>query len=208
MLPKPALRVVPGGRLDHTGAMDEHPIVTERLRMPVLDRSLLESLATDPAGIEEFTVPAGWPDEDGLEHIERWRRLAEEDAGSSPWRARAVLDGAAFVGHAGFHGPPVSIETALDDPTYEGLVEECDGGAVEIGYTILAANRGRGYATEAAAGLVAWAGAGGEVGAVIACVRPDNAASLKVIDRLGGFREIGRCRDGDDDELVFRRDLR
>jgi RimJ/RimL family protein N-acetyltransferase len=45
------------------------------------------------------------------------------------------------------------------------------------------------------------------VAAVIACVRPDNSASLAVLDRLGGFEQIGACRDGDDDELVFRLDL-
>ena len=200
--------VVREDRLEHTGAVDENPIVTERLRMPVLDRALLESLATDPSGIEEFEVPSGWPDDDGLEHIGRWRRLAEEDGGSSPWRARAVLDGGAFVGHAGFHGPPVSIATALDDPTYEGLVEPCDGGAVEIGYTILSANRRQGFATEAAAGLVEWAKRTGDVGAIIACVSPDNIASRRVIDHLGGFREIGRCQDDGETELVLRRDLR
>lgn len=183
-------------------------IVTDRLRLVVLDRALLDSLATDPSGVRAFSVPAGWPDEDGMDHLERWRGLAEVDGGSSPWRARAAVDAdGVFVGHAGFHGPPVPIGDALDDPTYEGLVEPCDGGAVEIGYTILAVKRGRGYATEAAAGLVEWASGTGEVGVVIACVRPDNIASLKVIERVGGFREIGRCQDGDDDEIVYRRDL-
>ncbi len=183
-------------------------ILTERLRLPVLDRWLLDALATDPSTIETFRLPADWPDADGKEHLDRWRRLAEIDGGSSPWRARAVVDGSAtFVGHAGFHGPPVTIETALDDPTFEGVVEPVDGRAVEIGYTILPDWRGRGYATEAVRGLIGWADATGEVATVIACVRPDNAASRAVLERVGGFRQIGSCRDGDTTELVLRHDL-
>lgn len=183
-------------------------IVTERLRLPVLDRGVLAQLATDPAGVTDFAVPPGWPDDDGVEHIARWRALAEHDGGRSSWRARAIVDGAGgFVGHAGFHGPPVPVGTALDDPTFEGTVEQCSGGAVEVGYTILPSHRRRGYAAEAVEGLLLWAATTGEVGAVIACVRPDNVASLAVIARVGGFREIGRCRDGEDDELVLRRDL-
>lgn len=183
-------------------------IVTERLRLVVLDPELLDSLATDPASTDRFVVPTGWPDADGLAHVERWRRLAESDGGSSPWRARAVVDGdAVFVGHAGFHGPPVQVSQALDDPTFEGTTEPSDTTAVEIGYTILPEQRRRGYAAEAVRGLLLWAEATGEVGAVIACVRPENRASLAVIDRVGGFREIGRCKDGEDDELVLRRNL-
>jgi RimJ/RimL family protein N-acetyltransferase len=201
--------VVSGLELEHTGAMDGDVIVTDRLRMPVLDRALLDLLVTDPSRIDRFSVPPDWPDDTGREYVERWRGLAEVDDGSSRWRPRAVVDAdGAFVGHAGFHGPPVPIADALADPTYDGLVEPCDGGAVEIGYTILPTNRRRGYAAEAAAGLLAWGAATGEVGAVIACVRPDNIASLKVIERLGGFEEIGRCQDDGETELVLRRDLR
>lgn len=184
-------------------------IVTERLRLPVLDQELLEQLGDAPSRISAFSVPSGWPDADGMEHIERWRRLAVADGEPSPWRARAVVDrDGVFVGHAGFHGPPVSIEEALDDPTFDGAVEPCTGGAVEIGYTILPEHRGRGYAIEAARGLVDWADATGQVGAIIACVRPDNAASRAVLDRLGGFRAIGTCCDDGDEELVLRHDLR
>lgn len=188
--------------------VDPDLVVTERLRLPVLDATILEALAHDPTQVTTFSVPAGWPDDDDVDHVERWRRLAIEDGGRSVWRARAVVaEHDRFVGHAGFHGPPVPIESALADPTFIGSVDPCDLGAVEIGYTILAAFRGNGYATEAVRGLLGWARSTGEVGAVIACVRTDNAASLAVLDRLGGFEQVGRCRDGDDDELVFRHDL-
>jgi RimJ/RimL family protein N-acetyltransferase len=196
-------------RSDDDGRVFDEPISTERLRLVVLDSALLAQLASDPSEVCEFSVPEGWPDADGRAHVERWRRLAEADGGSSPWRARAVVDAHdVFVGHAGFHGPPVPVVDALDDPTFEGTAEPIDATAVEIGYTILAANRRRGYAAEAAAGLMAWAEATGEVGAVIASVRPDNQASLAVLAGLGGFRQIGTCSDGDDDEIVLRRNLR
>lgn len=174
----------------------------------MLDLVLIDSLLDDPGRTDRFSVPDDWPDADDLAHLHRWRGLAEEDGGYSPWRARAVVDGeGTFVGHAGFHGPPVEIEVALADPTYMGAVDPCSGGVVEIGYTILGPFRSRGFASEAAAGLIGWAHTTGEVAAVIATVRPDNAPSLAVLDRLGGFEPIGFCRGGDHDERVFRRDL-
>lgn len=189
--------------------MTSDMVRTERLRLPVLDIGLIDALLDDPATVEEFSLPSGWPDPADLAHLMRWRTLAAADGGSSPWRARAVVDGTGtFIGHAGFHGPPKPVAEALDDPTFEGQVDPCPSGVVEIGYTILTPFRSIGFATEAAAGLIDWAGATGLVGAVIACVRPDNGSSMAVLDRLGGFERIGRCRDGDADELVFRRNLR
>ncbi|MGI9595638.1 MAG: GNAT family N-acetyltransferase [Acidimicrobiales bacterium] len=184
-------------------------IHTARLELAALDGDLLEQLLRDPGLVSRFSVPAGWPDADDLAHLRRWRRSAVDDGGhDNRWRARAMVDTTGmFVGHAGFHGPPVSIETALDDPTFVGRVDRCVGGVVEIGYTVLAPFRAAGFATEAAAGLLEWAESTGEVGAVVASVRPDNRASLTVLDRLGRFEPIGRCRDGDHEELVFRRDL-
>jgi RimJ/RimL family protein N-acetyltransferase len=188
--------------------MDRDLITTERLELVVLDGPLIDALLADPAGVDRFSVPEGWPDPVDLEHLERWRGLAIDDGGYSPWRARAAVDRTGtFIGHVGFHGPPAAVDIALGDPTFVGRIDPCLSGVVELGYTILEPFRSQGFCTEAVGGLVDWARSTGEVAAVIATVRTDNAPSLAVLQRVGGFERIGTCRDGDDDEFVFRRDL-
>ncbi|TLS50980.1 GNAT family N-acetyltransferase [Paenibacillus antri] len=73
-----------------------------------------------------------------------------------------------IIGDAGFKG----------NPDYTG--------AVDIGYGFLPEHRGRGYATETAKALVAWAFAHG-AGRVTAETLRDNAASIRVL-RKNGFR--------------------
>jgi [ribosomal protein S5]-alanine N-acetyltransferase len=102
------------------------------------------------------------------------------------WLARLMLrdDSDEVVGHCGFHGPPDVI------------------GRAEIGYTVFTAFRGRGFAREAAQGLVAWAFGQGQR-EVYATVAPANAPSLAVVRALG-FTEVGTQIDEVDGlELVF-----
>jgi RimJ/RimL family protein N-acetyltransferase len=84
------------------------------------------------------------------------------------WCARLMvrLSDRAAVGHCGFHGPPWRA------------------GRGEIGYTVFPAHRGHGFATEAAAALVAWAWEQGER-TVFASLTPGNLASLAVVRKLG-----------------------
>ncbi|MFT4280253.1 GNAT family N-acetyltransferase [Microbacterium sp.] len=104
-----------------------------------------------------------------------------------PWIARPLHrdDATVAVGAAGFH-------TAPDDE-----------GAVEISYEIDPAFRGRGLATAAAEMLVAEAIASPEVRTVVASVSPTNAASLRIVRRLG-FVKVGEVEDPEDGiEEVF-----
>ena len=140
-------------------------------------------------------------------HVELWH----ERSGSSPepdgWGPRAVVTPGdrAMVGHAGFHLPPRPLAAALSDPTFEGDAAPAAGGVVEIGYTILPADRRRGYAAEAVGALVTWAFESDEVTTILASVAATNEASHAVLRRVGGFREIGTCRDDDGTvETVFR----
>ena len=80
------------------------------------------------------------------------------------------------VGDAGFHGPPG------------------DRGEVEVGYALVPAARGAGLATESVGLLTRWALAQPGVTAVSARVRPANAASVRLLERLG-FAADGE-RDG------------
>ncbi|PCN48125.1 GNAT family N-acetyltransferase [Curtobacterium sp. 'Ferrero'] len=103
------------------------------------------------------------------------------------WIARPLfVDGVEpAVGIAGFHAAP-SPE-----------------GSVEISYEIDPAHRGRGFASRAAALLVAEARASGRVRTVVASVAPSNEASLRIVRRLG-FEQVGVVDDPEDGpELVF-----
>jgi len=79
---------------------------------------------------------------------------------------------------------------------------------LEIGYGIIEECRCRGYATEAARALVRFAfeQAGQEM--LVAIVKPDNAASQRVIEKLG-FTRCGTrmvlCDDGENCELDYFR---
>jgi RimJ/RimL family protein N-acetyltransferase len=86
------------------------------------------------------------------------------------------------VGSCGFKGPP-------------------DGRTVEIAYAIDPAHRGRGYATEAALALLAYAFAADDVDLVRAHTLPDGAASIAVLSRCG-FVRVGEVVDPEDGVVV------
>ena len=66
-------------------------------------------------------------------------------------------------------------------------------------------HRGRGYATEAAAALIAWARGQG-VARFVASVAPANAPSLAIVRKLGFVRTGEQWDDEDGLELVFELD--
>ncbi len=72
-----------------------------------------------------------------------------------------------MVGSAGFFGVPTAE------------------GTVEIGYGVHPDQRNRGYATEAARALVAWALSQDTVARVTAHCRPANGASVSVLTKAG-----------------------
>ena len=56
---------------------------------------------------------------------------------------------------------------------------------VDLGYALLPRHRGRGYAAEAAAAMLAWARATLGLQRVVAITSSDNAASCRVLERAG-----------------------
>ncbi|CAL9458618.1 hypothetical protein SUDANB58_02600 [Streptomyces sp. enrichment culture] len=74
------------------------------------------------------------------------------------------------VGSMGFHGPPA------------------EDGRVEIGYDLVEAARGHGFATEALRTLSAWALAREDVTSLFARTEPGNTASQRVLARAGFTR--------------------
>ncbi|HZO92267.1 MAG TPA: GNAT family protein [Candidatus Baltobacteraceae bacterium] len=65
----------------------------------------------------------------------------------------------------------------------------------EVGYSLLPAGRGHGYATEALGAVIEEAFREGDLEEVQACIVPENVASRSVLDRAG-FREERLLRSG------------
>ena len=102
-----------------------------------------------------------------------------------------------MIGHIGFHGRP-------GDPALDPW---CPGGA-EFGYTVFEPERRRGFATEAARGLMDWATQEHAVRDFALTIAPTNTASLGVAQSLG-FRRVGSHVDdvdGPEDVFVLRTD--
>lgn len=173
-----------------------YEVVTPRLRLRAL--SLAETrliMAGDREALGTrigASIPAEWPGRNlaanlrgiasGMAHLardERWVWVVIEP------------EAATVIGDIGFHSPVTGHAT------------------VEMGYVLLPAYRGRGYATEAAAALLGWAFSRPGVERVILHIAPDNAASLRVAEKLGmretapdepGYRRFERLRTDDGEQ--------
>jgi len=153
------------------------PIVSERLELRPLDVEALDALAERS-------------DEHDRRFFEMRRRELAEQPDLLGWFVWAVVVDNDMAGHAGFHGPP-------------GRNAQNDAEAVEIGYTIYPQYRRRGYATEAARALIAWAHEERGIRRFLFSIAPDNEPSLAIARRLG-FSEVGRHWDEEDgEELEF-----
>ncbi len=171
-------------------------IATRRLELTLMSPGLMRALLAadwDKAGrLLGAGIPAEWRGE-YWQWLGRRPEQAEADPSVVPWLPRVLLrqgTGAQpeVVGEAGFHGPPDAA------------------GRVEIGYMVLAAHRRRGYAEEAARGLMSWASADQGITRFRASISPGNIASLNLIRKLG-FTLVGRQHhDQRGEELVFHRD--
>lgn len=154
-----------------TDPIDE--VLTPRLRLRALTRDDIELiLRGDRAALAArigARVPDGWPGPALASSLpEIAAGMAGKPLDTAGWVWAVIERGtAAVVGDIGFHSPVRGVAS------------------VEIGYVISPEARGRGYATEAAAALVAWAFSQPGVARVTAQIDPGNAASLRVADKLG-----------------------
>lgn len=160
---------------------------------PPFIEAALAGRHAEAAALIEATVPDEFP----AAHDERWLRMRLEQMQRDPdvrqWLGRALVLRAPdriMIGHAGFHGEP-------------GVSGPGTPRALEIGYTVFPEYRGRGYATEAAATLMAWARRRHGIRHFIASVAPDNHASLAVVRKLGFVRTGEQWDEEDGLELVF-----
>lgn len=172
-----------------TGSPD--PIHTQRAVLHSLGLQHIEALLTGPEAAVEAAGVSLQPqdfDDDRSVLLMRHDQLSA-DPTERPWLLRvAVGQGGGIVGRVGFHAPPD------------------DTGSVGLGYRVLPAFRGQGYATELAVGLMEW-GRGNGVKSCVASVRPDNTPSLAIIGKLGFVRTGEQIDDEDGLEWVFTRPL-
>lgn len=136
---------------------------------------------------EVYAMVEGMSPSEKAELSAEWLAMVDSSTSADPWIHGFSLvhrDSAMVVGHAGFKGPPTA------------------DGMVEIAYGVDPDYRGKGYATEAAAELTAYAFSSGRVHVVRAHTRPEANASGRVL-RKCGFRYIGEVIDPEDG-LVWR----
>jgi len=166
-----------------------------RLDLPLLEPDLLDALIGDQrAAIDAITgyhVPASFPDAEQREFLRFRRGQLTADPARYPWSLRAIVlrSERRMVGYVNFHGAPGVNDTNTDR-------------AVELGWTVFSKDQNRGYATETAIALMDWATGEHGIRHFISSTTPDNAASLRVHEKLG-FARTGEFIDG---EVIF--DLR
>ena len=175
---------------------DVTPIASARLDLlsmsPEFIGALLDGDREEAATIIGIDLPDGWPDDNTWGFLRMRLGQLQSEPDSQQWLGRALVEreSRAMIGYAGFHGPPG--QNALDKD-----------GAVELGYTVFAPFRRRGFAVEAARALMRWAGEEHGIDDFIASVSPENEPSLALVRKLG-FAHVGeRMDDIDGLELVF-----
>ena len=154
------------------------------------------------AELLDAEVPPGWPDIPEIPAMRRAQLVADPDL--RPWLLRSMRERAEgrFIGHVGFHTGPG-----------QDYLEEYLPGRIEFGYAVFASHRRRGYAREAALGLMNWALRSQGITRVVS-ISPRNDPSQRLARSLG-FVHIGRHLDevdGEEDvpglEITTRHELR
>lgn len=141
--------------------------------MVAADAPFILELLTDPAFLECIGDRGVRTLEDAGRYIETGPRASYARLGFGLWVVTARVDGA-----------PVGICGLLKRDTLPD---------VDVGYAFLPAYRGLGYAAEAARACCEYAFAQRGLPRVLAIVSPGNAASIRVLEKIG-FRHEGRRR--------------
>ncbi len=159
--------------------MSQTEILTENLKL------MLQTPQQALASVEAMS-PA-----DRAEVSPDWLAQVKASTAADPWLHGFVVThraSGAVIGSCGYTGPPGSEAV------------------VEIAYGIGPAYQGRGYATEAARALIAFAFGSGRVRLVRAHTRPEENASTRILTKCG-FEKLGEVIDPQDG-LVWRWEVR
>jgi [ribosomal protein S5]-alanine N-acetyltransferase len=157
---------------------------------PAFLQAVLADERDEAAALLEIELPDDFPTDGERRFLATRLRQMREDERVQQWCPHVVVLDGLMIGHAGFHGPPGV--NAMQSPD-----------AVEYGYTIYPAWRGRGYATEAARLLMDMAEEWAGISHFVLSVAPDNEPSLAIVRKFG-FVKTGEQIDEEDGlEHVF-----
>ena len=162
-----------------------------RLDLVLLSGELLDAYLDGDLARAHQLAEFAFPDEFGRDDEWLGKRRAQvlADPAWAPWSLRAIVLRAEqrMVGSTSFHGPP-------------GVNSLDAAGAVEIGYTVFPEFRGQGYASETCGAMMDWARREHAVRHFVSSIEPDNAPSIRVIEKLG-FTRLEIMIDG---EAIFQ----
>ena len=167
-------------------------IRTKRLDLVSMSPAFLDAVLSGKRAVAEtiawLKLPDAWPDERDSRLLRLRRDQMARNIASREWFPRAMVRRTRrrpMIGQIGFHGPPETV------------------GRAEMGYTVMADHRRRGYAAEAAQAMMDWAAREHGVKRFFVSIAPDNAASLAMAAKLG-FAQVGEQIDEEDGlEYVF-----
>ncbi len=147
-------------------------LTTTRLQLVACPLTVVEAAKVNPSEVERLLVvrvPNGWPTPDLQDILPFYAHKLAADPLLLGWGAWLMIQRAqrTVIGDLGFKGKPDS------------------DGTIEMGYGVLPAFQGRGYATEATQALVAWAFSQPRVQRIVAECLADNIASIRVLEKLG-----------------------
>lgn len=144
---------------------------TQRLKLIPFTLELKKAALTDRARLTEMlgvAIPDAWPGADMLEALPHFIEVIKQDPAGLVWDGIIIHKAdLVAIGGIGFHGPP-------------------DGaGMVEIGYNIIPAYEGHGYATEMARRVIDWAFHTSGIQMITAECLDDNIGSIRVLEKVG-----------------------
>jgi ribosomal-protein-alanine N-acetyltransferase len=144
---------------------------THRLKLLPYTLALKKVTLSERARLTQMlgvAIPDAWPGVDLLEALPLFIEAMEKDPLGLVWDG-IILHKAdqVAIGGIGFHGPPD------------------EAGRVEIGYNIIPAYEGQGYATEMARRVIDWAFQTPGIQVITAECRDDNIGSIRVLEKVG-----------------------
>ncbi|HEU5381120.1 MAG TPA: GNAT family N-acetyltransferase [Ktedonobacteraceae bacterium] len=148
-----------------------HILETARLKFIPFSYELIKAALEDRTRLAELLevhVPEAWPYGEFAEALPSILAALEKEPDKHAWGGLIVQrEEDILIGDMGFHRAPDA------------------SGTVEIGYSLITTHHGRGYATEMATALVAWAFKQPEITRIIAEFQVQNIASQRVLEKIG-----------------------
>ena len=158
------------------------------------DRLHLSQLTEDDAGL----MLAVWNDPSFIRHVVD-RGIRSEEAA-----LEAMREGVLKLYSEHGYGPyGLSLKSDSSNIGICGLFKRDNLDHPDIGYALLPAYRGQGYALEAARAVVAHAGEVMKLQKLLAIVSPGHARSITLLEKLGMARAGTVRMPGDDEDLLL-----